>query len=148
MNKFFSLYHRPHLLWNKSISSTKQSSGVLCLTLHLMVGCLCKQAAIPDFNMNLSLRVTSATRGFSKRNRWVAHTGHRRIDGVRCYKRIGEDQKKTISSVLNSATNGKQFGAADENVCPMKSPRISNPEASTSLQQCKTSLTTTRTRPI
>ena len=25
--------HRPHLLWNKSISSAKQSSGVLCLTL-------------------------------------------------------------------------------------------------------------------
>ena len=45
----------------------------------------------------------------------MANTGLRSTDGVRCYKRIVENQKKTICSVLNSATNGQKSGTIEPN---------------------------------
>ena len=36
----------------------------------------------------------------------MSHTGHRSVDGVHSYKRVCEDQKKSVSDVLNSASNG------------------------------------------
>jgi hypothetical protein len=34
----------------------------------------------------------------------MSHTGHRSIDGVRSYKRISEEQKKSVSGVLSSTS--------------------------------------------
>jgi integrase len=70
-----------------------------------------------NFKMNHSLRVTSATRLFQSdidELLIMNNTGHRSIDGVRCYKRVGEDWKKAITSILNSAANG-QLSVSDEN---------------------------------
>ena len=36
----------------------------------------------------------------------MERTGHRSIDGVRAYKRSSEEQHRSISNVLNAATNG------------------------------------------
>ena len=75
-------------------------------TLSQTVGRLCKQAGISGYKTNHSLRVTSATRLFQSgidEQLIMSHTGHRSVDGVRSYKRISEEQKKTISSVLNLA---------------------------------------------
>ena len=78
-------------------------------TLSGTVARACKQAGIPGFKTNHSLRVTSATRLFQSgvdEQLIMSHTGHRSVDGVRSYKRVCEDQKKSVSDVLNSASNG------------------------------------------
>jgi hypothetical protein len=36
----------------------------------------------------------------------MAHTGHRSVDGVRTYKRVSEEQRRSLSTVLNSASSG------------------------------------------
>jgi hypothetical protein len=75
-------------------------------TLSQTVGRLCKQAGIVGFKTNHSLRVTSATRLFQSgvdEQLIMSHTGHRSVDGVRFYKRISEEQKKTVSGILSSA---------------------------------------------
>ena len=38
----------------------------------------------------------------------MARTGHRSIEGIRTYKRVGEEQKQALSNVLYAATNGEQ----------------------------------------
>ena len=80
-------------------------------TLNQTVKQLCKQAGIPGFKTNHSLRVTSATRLFQSgmdEQLIMSRTGHRSVQGVRTYKRISDDQKQTISSVLNATTNGQE----------------------------------------
>ena len=55
----------------------------------------------------------------------MSNTGHRSVDGVRCYKRIGEEQKKHMSSVLNSTTNGEQSNEPPEcNPSNPKKPKL------------------------
>ena len=54
-------------------------------------------------------RVTSANRLFQSgmdEQLIVSRTGHRSVQGVRTYKKISDDQRQTISSVLNATTNG------------------------------------------
>lgn len=38
----------------------------------------------------------------------MARTGHRSIEGVRTYKRVGEELKQALSNILNAATNGEE----------------------------------------
>ena len=37
----------------------------------------------------------------------MSHTGHRSIDGIFTYKQESKDQKRSMSSVLNAASNEK-----------------------------------------
>ena len=79
-------------------------------TLAKTVSRLCTSADISGFKTNHSLRVTTATRLFhsgADEQLIMSHTGHRSIDGVRSYKRENEAQKRSLSSVLNSASNGQ-----------------------------------------
>ena len=72
-------------------------------TLATTVGRICKKAGILGFKTNHSLRVTSATWLFQcgvDEQLIMSNTGHRSIDGVRSYKRISEEQKKSISTQL------------------------------------------------
>ena len=65
-------------------------------TLSGTVARVCKQAGIPSFKTNHSLRVTSATRLFQSgvdEQLIMSHIRHRSVDGVRSYKRGCEDQK-------------------------------------------------------
>ena len=76
-------------------------------TLSQTVGQLCKLAGITGFKTNHSLRVTSATRLFQSgidEQLIMSHTGYRSVDGVRSYKRISEEQKKSVSRVLSSTS--------------------------------------------
>ncbi len=79
-------------------------------TLNQTVKLLCKEAGIPGYKTNHSLRVTNATRLFQSgmdEQLIMSRTGHRSVEGVRTYKRISDDQKQALSSVLNCATNGQ-----------------------------------------
>ena len=93
-------------------------------TLNKTVKQLCKDAGIPGFKTNHSLRVTSATRLFQSgvdEQLIMSRTGHRSIQGVRAYKRVSEDQKQALSSVLNSTTNGEEPATAP---LVMKKPKV------------------------
>ena len=79
-------------------------------TLSKTVARLCCSAGITGFKTNHSLRVTTATHLFhsgADEQLIMSHTRHRSIDGVRTYKRESKDQKRSMSSVLNAASNGK-----------------------------------------
>ena len=81
-------------------------------TLNQTVKRLCQAAGIEGFKTNHSLRVTNATRLFASgvdEQLIMSRTGHHSVDGVRVYKRIGEEQQQQVSDVLNSATNGKRM---------------------------------------
>ena len=80
-------------------------------TLNSTVKRLCKAAGIEGFKTNHSLRVSAATRLFQSgvdEQLIMSRTGHRSIDGVRTYKRVSEEQKMALSSVLNATTNGTE----------------------------------------
>lgn len=80
-------------------------------TLSQIVGRLCKQAGISGYKTNHSLRVTSATRLFQNgidEQLIMSHTGHRSIEGVRSYKRISEEQKKSVSGILSSRSDQRE----------------------------------------
>ena len=67
------------------------------------------RADITGFKTNHSFRVTIATRLFqsgTSEQLIMERTGHRSVDGVRAYKRTSDEQQKSVSGVLNSATNG------------------------------------------
>ena len=78
-------------------------------TLNNTVKRLCKAAGIEGFKTNHSLRVSAATRLFRSgvdEQLIMSRTGHRSLDGVRTYKRVSEEQKMALSSILNATTNG------------------------------------------
>ena len=79
--------------------------------LSKMVSHLCSDAGILGFKTNHSLRVTSATCLFHSgvdEQLIMFHTRHRSVDaGVRTYKRESQEQKRSLSNVLNAASNGQ-----------------------------------------
>jgi hypothetical protein len=80
-------------------------------TLNSTVKRLCKAAGIEGFKTNHSLRVSAATRLFQSgvdEQLIMSRTGHRSLDGVRTYKRVSEEQKMALSSVLNATTTGSK----------------------------------------
>ena len=80
-------------------------------TLNGTISRICRAAGINGFKTNHSLRVTTATRLFQSgvdEQLIMARTGHRSIEGIRVYKRVGEEQKQALSDILNAATNGEQ----------------------------------------
>ena len=88
-------------------------------TLGRTVSRLCKTSGIPGFKTNHSLRVTAATRLFHSgvdEQFIMSRTGHRSLEGVRAYKRVSDDQKEQVSTVLNDITNGSN---------PEKKPELS-----------------------
>ncbi len=102
-------------------------------TLAGTVNRICKEAGVTGYKTNHSLRVTNATRLFQngiEEQLIMSNTGHRSLDGVRCYKRISEEQKQHMSDVLNSATNGHQ---PDDDYQPgnLKKPKLTTAPAST-----------------
>ena len=79
-------------------------------TLSQTVKRLCKAAGISGFKTNHSLRVTTASRLFQKgvdEQLIMGRTGHRSFQGLRTYKRVSNQQKRDISDLLNSDTNGE-----------------------------------------
>ena len=82
-------------------------------TLSKMVGQVCKKADISGYKMNHSLHVTSAVCLFQSgadEQLIMAHNGYRSVDGVCTYKRVSEEQRKSLSTVLNSASSGHPSG--------------------------------------
>ena len=98
-------------------------------TLDTTVSRICKAAGIVGYKTNHSLRVTTATRLFQKgveEQLIMARTGHRSLEGVRTYKRIGDEQREMMSNVLNEATNG-------ERETPAKRMKVAQPSSDSPL---------------
>ena len=71
-------------------------------TLSKTVQRLCKEAGIPGYFTNHSLRTTAATRLFDAgidEQLIMGRTGHHSVDGVRSYKRVTENLKMKTSDV-------------------------------------------------
>ena len=71
-------------------------------SLDKMIGRMCKIAGIKGYKTNHLLRVSLATRLFQNsvdEQLIMAKTGHRSTDGVRKYKRVGNDQLQMLSQV-------------------------------------------------
>ena len=69
---------------------------------------LCREAGIPGFRTNHSLRATAATRLYNAgvdEQQVMERTGHRSLDGVRSYKRTSMQQKEALSDILNCQGN-------------------------------------------
>ena len=109
---------------------------------------LCSDAGISGFKTNHSLRVTTATRLFhsgADEQLIMSHTGHRSVDGVRTYKHESQEQKRSLSNVLNAASNGQpvpfEIGAT-------KKPRLDLVDienSGQSINHCNTQHATTHT---
>ena len=69
---------------------------------------LCRQAGIPGYRTNHSLRATAATRLYQSgidEQLVMERTGHRSLDGVRGYKHTSTAQREALSGILNCHTN-------------------------------------------
>ena len=74
-------------------------------TLSNTVARLCKEAGIPGYKTNHSLRATAATRLYESgvdEQLVMERTGHRSLEGVRSYKRTTDTQREALSNILNS----------------------------------------------
>ena len=71
--------------------------------------------------------MTNATRLFQSgvdEQLIMSRTGHRSVQGVRTYKRVSEDQKLVLSSVLNAATDGNVEKVETNDCQPQKKPKL------------------------
>ncbi len=67
---------------------------------------LCKNAGIPGYRTNHSLRAITAIRLYQAavdEQLIMERTGHRSLDGVRSYKRTSNVQQEKLSSILNGS---------------------------------------------
>ena len=75
--------------------------------LENMVKKMCKRAGIDGFKTNHSLRATAATRLFQAgvdEQLIMERTAHRSVDGVWSYKRTNQEQRLSLSDVMNLST--------------------------------------------
>ena len=103
-----------HPLKNPKTDTWYSTTSVGHNTLSMTVKRLCAKADITGFKTNHSLRVTNATRLFQSgaaEQLIMERTGHHSLDGVHAYKRTSDEQQKSVSNVLNSATNGTPASA-------------------------------------
>ena len=103
-----------HPLKNPKTDTWYSTTPVGYNTLSMTVKRLCAKADIAGFKTNHSLRVTNAIRLFQSgaaEQLIMECMGHRSLDGVRAYKRTSDEQQKSVSNVLNSATNGTPASA-------------------------------------
>ena len=71
---------------------------------------LCKMAGIQGYKTNHSLRATSTSRLYQSgvdEQLVMERTGHRSLEGVRCYKRTSDSQRQAISDILNGCNKSK-----------------------------------------
>ena len=98
-------------------------------TLNSTVSRICKAVGITGYKTNHSLRLTTATQLFQKgveEQLIMSRTGHRSVEGVRTYKRIGDEQKQ-ILDILNEATNAEEETHSSKMMKIAPSSSISSP---------------------
>ena len=82
-------------------------------TLDTTIKRMCKQAGIPGYHTNHSLRATTATRlhqsGCVEEQEIMERTGHRSNEAVRSYKRTSREQLEQVSDILNNDHNTKKI---------------------------------------
>ena len=69
---------------------------------------MCKDAGMPGYHTNHSLRAAAATRlhqsGCVEEQEIIERTGHRSLEAVRSYKRSLNEQLQQVSDILNNDT--------------------------------------------
>ena len=73
-------------------------------TISKTISRLCSEAGITGYKTNHSLRATAATRLYQSgidEQLVMERTGHRSLEGVRCYKRTSDEQREVLSDILN-----------------------------------------------
>ena len=69
---------------------------------------MCKDAGIPGYHTNHSLRALAATRlhhsGCVEEQEIMERSGHRNSEAVRSYKRSSNEQLQQLSDILNNGT--------------------------------------------
>ena len=99
-------------------------------TLNTTISRICKAAGVTGYKTNHSLRVTTATRLFQKgveEQLIMSRTGHRSVEGVRTYHRIGDEQRQMMSDILNEATNGEEETPSSKRIKVVPSSSTSSP---------------------
>ncbi len=83
-------------------------------TLEGTVARLCKEAGIPGFRTNHSLRATTATRLYQAgvdEQLVMERTGHQSLEGVCSYKHTSEAQQANLSDILNGSSTSSMTAA-------------------------------------
>ena len=96
-----------------------------------IIATMCKQAGIPGYRTNHSLRATAATRLYHKgadEQQIMEVTGHSSLDGVRSYKRTSKTQQIAISDMLST---GNQVIPQER--CPSSSSTLASRNISQSV---------------
>ena len=69
---------------------------------------MCKDAGIPGYHTNHSLRASAATllhqSGCVEEQEIMERTGHRSFEAVRSYKRTSREQLEKVSDIMNNGT--------------------------------------------
>ena len=115
-------------------------------TLDNMVREMCKDAGITGHKTNHSLRATTATRLFHAgvdEQLIMERTGHRSMDGVRCYKRTSQEQHEVLSDIVNLAIPGpakkqktQTAYSSEGTACSQNTQQMGLAPAQISLQSC------------
>ncbi len=93
-------------------------------SLDSMVKEMCKRAGITGYKTNHSLRATTATRLFQAgvdEQLIMERTGHRSLDRVRNYKRTSQEQRETLSDIMNltvPTAKKRKIGSTDVQELP------------------------------
>ena len=113
--------------------------------LNNIVRGMCNAAGISGYKTNHSLRVTTATRLYQAgvdEQLIMERTGHRSLDGVRCYKRTSEEQRVALSDIVNLTapkTKKQKVSSSHESqaaACSQLSQQMGSAPAQISLQHC------------
>ena len=94
---------------------------------------LCKEAGIPGYKTNHSLRVTNATWLYDSNvdeQLIMERTGHLSSEGVRTYKRTSETQREALSDILNGSKK-PCFQGAGTSLCSLPAVPHGNTELTT-----------------
>ncbi len=101
---------------------------------------MCKAAVVTGYKTNHSLRVTAATRLFQAgvdEQLITERTGHRSLDGVRNYKRTSDEQRQTLSDIVNLVTPPEAKKQKMAVGCSQGNQQIGAAPAQISLQNCQ-----------
>ena len=106
-------------------------------TLGKTISRLCKSAGIEGFRTNHSLRATATTRLYQAgvdEQLVMERTGHRSVDGVRCYKRTNDKQREALSDIINTTPAWPLTTSAQSTAFQSNSHGLSLPSAT--FQNC------------
>ena len=121
----------PRVLYLRPATSTEASGHT---KLSGTVARLCRLAGIPGFKTNHSLRATATSRLYHhgvEEQLVMEPTGHRRLEGVRSYKRTSNTQRQSLSNILNQQKTPGCTSSTDSSSITRVNTSLCNTQVST-----------------